>query len=92
MFNRSNKLLYNFAEERIFLNFSKRIFLFYKINPDDRGFNGFVKKKKCYLKAWQKFIFLSEDFFQDISKGYYGQVFKKYGIDIKNNKKNDQDK
>ena len=86
MFNRSNKLLYNFAEERIFLNFSKRIFLFYKTNPDPQmtnNFNGFVKKKKCYLKAWQKFIFLSEDFFQDISKGYYGQVFKKYGIDKK---------
>lgn len=50
----SNKLLYKFVEKGIFLNFSKRIFLFYKTNPDPQmtnNFNGFVKKKKYYLKA-----------------------------------------
>ena len=85
MFNRSNKLLYNFAEERIFLNFSKRIFLFYKINPDDRGFNGFVKKKKYYLKAQQKFIFVSEDFFKIFPKSIMGKSSKNMELIKKNN-------
>ena len=88
MFNRSNKLLYNFAEERIFLNFSKRIFLFYKTNPDPQmtdNFNGFVKKKKCYLEAWQKFIFVSEDFFKIFPKGIMGKSSKNMELIKKNN-------